>query len=123
MKRQFSIINGFLIPGGAVGLRPGVQYYDAVNQVFELAIKANDTGDYFPILGICLGFEALGIITSGNLNLLTEFEAVETAATLSLTDKAAESRFIKGLHEENPHVRRCALSVTPEMSCLKGRCK
>jgi gamma-glutamyl hydrolase len=29
------------------------------------ALKANDDGDYFPIMGVCLGHEALHYILSG----------------------------------------------------------
>jgi gamma-glutamyl hydrolase len=30
----------------------------------QWAIEANDNGDYFPVYGVCLGFELLGILVS-----------------------------------------------------------
>jgi GMP synthase-like glutamine amidotransferase len=63
--RRFHIVNGFLIPGGGQKLRAGHPWFDASTRVFELAVRENDRGGYFPILGICLGFETLAVISAG----------------------------------------------------------
>ncbi len=67
---RFNIVNGFLIPGGAAPLRPGHTFFDTAAEVVRLADEANGRGDSFPILGICLGFETLAIVTSGNTSIM-----------------------------------------------------
>ncbi len=42
-------VNGILIPGGAQNLRPGEPFFDVVSQLYDLAIEANDKGEYFPV--------------------------------------------------------------------------
>ena len=51
VRRIFGMINGVLIPGGGANLTPGHQFYDTARQLVELAIDANDNGDYFPVSG------------------------------------------------------------------------
>jgi gamma-glutamyl hydrolase len=58
-------LNGFLIPGGAANLRPGHNFYDTAKRVLDYALRANDRGEHFPLMGICLGFETLMILTAG----------------------------------------------------------
>ena len=49
-------VNGILIPGGAQDLRPGQPFFDVVSQLVELAIEANDKGDFFPVsVCVCVG--------------------------------------------------------------------
>jgi gamma-glutamyl hydrolase len=43
--------------------------------LYDLALEANDRGDYFPIMGHCMGFEFLAMITSGDFNILSSFDA------------------------------------------------
>lgn len=42
-------VNGILIPGGAQNLRPGEPFFDVVSQLYDLALEANDKGEYFPV--------------------------------------------------------------------------
>ena len=65
------MVNGFLMPGGAAPLRPGNTFFDTAAEVLRLANEANAKGDTFPILGICLGFETLAIIASGNTSIMS----------------------------------------------------
>ncbi|XP_023936690.1 gamma-glutamyl hydrolase A isoform X2 [Bicyclus anynana] len=58
-------INGVLFPGGATHFNQSNGYADAAQHIFEMAQKLNDAGDYFPIFGVCLGFELLVILASG----------------------------------------------------------
>ena len=45
------MINGLLLPGGGADLEPGHQFFDTARRLVDLAIKANDNGDYFPVRG------------------------------------------------------------------------
>ena len=38
--------------------------------MINLAIVANNNGDYFPVWGTCLGFESLALSISNNVTLL-----------------------------------------------------
>jgi gamma-glutamyl hydrolase len=51
------IVNGFLLPGGSALLRSGHDWLDTAKLMLDLALDANDRGDYFPVVAICMGFE------------------------------------------------------------------
>ena len=66
LKKIFSKINGILLPGGGQHLwkdfhaRTGFSLLTETTQyLMKLAIEANLKGDYFPVMGICLGFELM----------------------------------------------------------------
>ena len=90
---RFAAVNGVLIPGGAARLAPGHTFFDVASRVIDLATEANlKKKQHFPILAICLGFEALGVHLSGNSSLLSSFDAEDTAAPLYFTEAAEKSR-------------------------------
>ncbi len=59
IRYRFSVINGLLLPGGGANLHRGHKFYDTAELLVNLAIKANDNGDYFPV-SPSLFAEALG---------------------------------------------------------------
>lgn len=71
VRKRFSLINGLLIPGGSATLEPGHSFFDTASLLVDLAMRANDGGDYFPVHGTCLGMETLAIIFSGNHSILS----------------------------------------------------
>ncbi|KAG6557513.1 hypothetical protein Mapa_000787 [Marchantia paleacea] len=58
LRRKFSAVNGIVFPGGSTNMDGG-PYLDTVKLLLDWAIEANDTGDYFPVYGACLGMEVL----------------------------------------------------------------
>jgi len=100
IKYRFSLINGLLLPGGGAKLHPGHKFYDTANLLVNLALDANDAGDFFPIHGTCLGLETLSIIITQNYTLLGDFDAEDAAAPLLYTEEADNSDFIQGLPED-----------------------
>lgn len=60
---RFKLVNGILVPGGSQVLRPGHGFYDVTAKIFELTLKANDQGDFFPVScparGVIQGEEGL----------------------------------------------------------------
>ncbi|XP_072267228.1 gamma-glutamyl hydrolase isoform X1 [Pyxicephalus adspersus] len=89
----FSVINGILLPGGGVDLK--TSEYARVSKIFyDLAIAANDRGDYFPIWGTCLGFEQLTVLTSGEL-LLTLTNTEDISLPLNFTESALNSKIFQ----------------------------
>ncbi|XP_034088675.1 gamma-glutamyl hydrolase-like, partial [Gymnodraco acuticeps] len=79
----FNAINGLLLPGGDVNIQTS-QYSRAAKIFYDLALKANDAGDYFPIWGTCQGFQQLSVLTA-NKNLLTITDTKAVALPLTLT--------------------------------------
>ncbi|KAK9917047.1 hypothetical protein WJX75_000290 [Coccomyxa subellipsoidea] len=100
IRRRLNMVNGFLIPGGSARLRPGHTFFDTAAEVVRLANEANDNGDYFPIFAICLGFETLAVIASGNTSILGSYDSEDTAAPLYFTEKALGSRFFGSMRPE-----------------------
>jgi hypothetical protein len=49
LQVRFRAINGLLLPGGGAELRPGQPFYDTAARLVQLAVEANDKGDYFPV--------------------------------------------------------------------------
>lgn len=46
---RFNAINGLLLPGGGANLSPGHPFYDTAATLVDMALEANDKGDYFPV--------------------------------------------------------------------------
>nr|XP_015209057.1 PREDICTED: gamma-glutamyl hydrolase isoform X1 [Lepisosteus oculatus] len=97
-EKLFNSINGFLLPGGGVNLISS-GYAKAASVFYQLAIKANSEGDYFPIWGTCLGFEELTYLTSGKI-LLVRTNTTSVALPLIFTKGARESRLFKNFPTE-----------------------
>lgn len=74
------------------------------HRVLDLARAANHRGDYFPVLGICLGFETILAEAAGTDDILTEFDAEDAPAPLVLTPAAASSKMINALPASVSHV-------------------
>ncbi|XP_040210202.1 gamma-glutamyl hydrolase [Rana temporaria] len=91
----FNAINGVLLPGGGVDLQ--TSEYARVSKIFyDLAIEANDRGDYFPFWGTCLGFEQMTVLTSGQL-LLTTTHTNGVLLPLNFTESALRSRLFQNI--------------------------
>jgi len=63
--------------------------------LFDLAVKANDNGDYFPIEGHCMGFQFLSLIASQNASLLSQVELENTSIPLIFFDDFQNSNLFK----------------------------
>ncbi|XP_064397282.1 gamma-glutamyl hydrolase-like [Halichondria panicea] len=93
----FSSINGVLFPGGGVSLNSS-GYGHVGSVVLQLAMKANDAKDYFPVWGTCLGFELLcHLVADKGTNVLSRVDATNLPLPLSFTDDAASSRIFSYL--------------------------
>ena len=97
VEMLFYSLNGLLIPGGADKFFTSVYHKNAV-RFYQMAMKANDEGDYFPIWGTCLGFEALHIITA-NFNMLSSSDSIDISWPLQFTEEAYTSRLFKAASE------------------------
>lgn len=109
VERIFKAVNGVLIPGGGQNLSPHHPFFDTSSLLLNLTLAANSAGDFFPLHGTCLGFEALAVIVSGDGKVLTKFDSYDNASPLVLTeDGRAGSAFfgafpatvLRGLQEQ-----------------------
>lgn len=64
----FGKINGLLFPGGDTSFFTNTnpdhytQFLQTIDLLLNLAIDANEKGDYFPVWATCLGFEATVVV-------------------------------------------------------------
>ncbi|XP_072290026.1 gamma-glutamyl hydrolase [Eucyclogobius newberryi] len=86
----FKKINGLILIGGAADLMTS-DFARVAKIFFNLALKANDAGDHFPIWGTCMGMQELSVLVAGK-NLLTKTTAENEALPLNLTAEAFISR-------------------------------
>lgn len=89
----FHSINGLLLPGGDVDLEKS-EFSRAARIFYNLALKANDVGDFFPIWGTCQGFQQLTVLTAKK-NVLTLTDTSAVALPLTFTPEAQSSRLLR----------------------------
>jgi gamma-glutamyl hydrolase len=69
----FRHIHGLLFQGGETEyVLQNKTYMSCCKIFFDLAINANNNGEYFPIWGVCFGFEVL-LSLVGNINKFSEY--------------------------------------------------
>lgn len=73
-----------LLPGGSANIY-GSPYERTAKILFNLAVKANDAGDVFPIWGTCNGFELLMSLGAGGENVTSSVDAVDYSVPLNLS--------------------------------------
>jgi len=100
LKALFSSINGILFPGGGADLGPSTPIYKAAKFMYDLALQANDNGDYFPLQGHCMGFQILSLMTSQNASLLAKTELENTSIPLNYYNGYKDSRLFKHCPQE-----------------------
>lgn len=91
IEETFNSINGVLFPGG------GASVPDSAKRVWELALLANQQGDYFPLWGTCNGFEWLVELAGGELDRW--FDSENISLPLNFTATTESSRLLSGLNE------------------------
>uniref|UniRef100_A0AAY5L0S0 folate gamma-glutamyl hydrolase n=1 Tax=Esox lucius TaxID=8010 RepID=A0AAY5L0S0_ESOLU len=97
-EKIFNSINGLLLPGGDVDLQ--TSQYSRLSKIFyDLAIKANDAFDYFPIWGTCQGLQQMTVLTSSR-NLLTLTDTRAVALPLIFTPASQNSRLFKAFPKD-----------------------
>lgn len=94
----FKKINGLLFIGGAADLQTS-DFAKVAKIFYNLALKANDRGEFFPIWGTCMGMQLLTVLVAGE-NLLANTTAENIAMPLNLTTEARSSRMFAGLSDE-----------------------
>lgn len=102
LRSAFGKINGIIFPGGGVDINnvPGNTWRQSAELLYNLALEANDKGDFFPIHGTCLGFQLLLVMTAANDKVVCHeykpgdkcFDSEGTPLPLEFTEAARTSR-------------------------------
>lgn len=114
----FSKINGVLFPGGGNLLRSD-GYGRTGKILFDLAVKANDNGDYFPLWGTCLGFELLNYLAANQTLWMKACAAEDVASPLTFLTGYNESRMFQNLDVSLMKVmRNNAVTINYHQWCI-----
>lgn len=93
LDKIFQSINGLFFPGGSVSFPSSAQY------IFDLAVAANDAGDFFPVWGTCMGFQWLLISVAHDTSVLDpptgQMDAYNLSIALDFTTEAKSSRLFR----------------------------
>ena len=102
---KLSKINGVLFPGGA----GDDQYKAKARFIYEQAIEMNDKGEFFPLWGICQGFEYLAMFAADEGDsVLTKLQSHDISLRLQFTVDPSKTKMFHDageqakLYEETP---------------------
>ncbi|XP_059139703.1 gamma-glutamyl hydrolase A-like isoform X2 [Physella acuta] len=97
-QQLFKNINGVFFPGGGADIDNG-PYAQSGRYFYDMAIEANDKGDYFPIWGTCLGLELLTVLTA-NKNYLQHTDSENLTLPLIFQKDFKNSRLFTNMPDE-----------------------
>ncbi|KAJ7340229.1 hypothetical protein OS493_002961 [Desmophyllum pertusum] len=99
LEKLFHSINGVLFPGGGANVFNSP--YERTGKIlFNLAVKANDVGDVFPIWGTCLGFQFLSVLGTGGENVISPVDGENYSVPLNLSEDYKSSRLLGSAPEQ-----------------------
>ncbi|RWS21690.1 gamma-glutamyl hydrolase-like isoform X1, partial [Leptotrombidium deliense] len=124
-EHVFNSTNGVLFPGGDLDPLLTTGYGKSAKAMFDLAVKANKRGDYYPIWGTCLGFETLSVLSSKQHYPLIKCDSWNVANALNFLIQPeylrwtrmfrnASNEVIRLLQTENVTVNYHHFCLTPE---------
>uniref|UniRef100_A0AAV2L773 folate gamma-glutamyl hydrolase n=1 Tax=Knipowitschia caucasica TaxID=637954 RepID=A0AAV2L773_KNICA len=93
-----SCFQRILLPGGGVSIYSS-GYARSSKIFYDLAIEANQKGDFFPIWGTCLGFEQLAYLTAQK-PVLVNTNTTSVTLPLNFTNEAKGSRMFQDFPDE-----------------------
>eukprot|EP00794_Sanderia_malayensis_P000352 gene352-985_t len=99
LEELFCSINAVLIPGGGADLTDS-KFMKNVRFMLDKAVRANNNGDYFPIWGTCLGFEALLVVNGEGIGILDSADSLNVARPIELTESGRDSRMFRDASAE-----------------------
>ncbi|KAK2579204.1 hypothetical protein KPH14_008176 [Odynerus spinipes] len=88
-------VNGVLWPGGNTFFNETGGYAQAGYKIYEIAKEKNREGHYFPIFGICLGFELLTYVAANKVEHRIDCSSNKQALSLLFKKGYNQSRLFK----------------------------
>ena len=98
-KNLFENINGLLFPGGEVNLEDS-QYFQVTQRLFHFAKEANKQNNYFPVLGICRGMQAIIVHSVGSITPLSDTDSRNYPTTLQFYKDAFKSKLMRDIPKD-----------------------
>jgi len=98
-------LNGVLFTGGdsyiAYPNNTLSRYGQSLNVIVNYVVQQNTNGNYYPIWGTCLGFEAIGILLQKNISILTaDCNGCQKVNKNNEFNIYYQSRLFKGLDQD-----------------------
>ena len=111
LRTILSKVNGVLLPGGMSSIvnpdpkDPNKLIYSAytkmVKMIMEEAKAINDRGEYFPVFGVCLGFEAMILVEADDVNVVEKKDnGLGYNANLIYDTKRENSKFLSSVPQD-----------------------
>lgn len=114
----FNAVNGVIFPGGGTSLSTS-GYGKAGKILYDLAVVANQKGDYFPVWGTCLGFELLTYLAANGTSWMKSCWSQDVALSLKLSEGYNRSRIFKAIPSDvMKYVTSLPVTVNYHMFCL-----
>ena len=95
----FKSLNGVLFPGGDVSVTDS-DYARIGNLIYNQAMTAFNNNDYFPLWGICLGFELFATMVSGSSSVLSKSDSENLPLPLYFTPEYRNSKLFADISPE-----------------------
>ncbi|XP_013099711.2 gamma-glutamyl hydrolase [Stomoxys calcitrans] len=95
-----SKVNGVLLPGGATYFNQSDGYADAGHHIYDIAMKINEAGTYFPVWGTCLGFELMVYLAANGTEPRTYCSSSAQALPLEFVEDFQKSRMFRNASDE-----------------------
>lgn len=109
-------VHGVYLPSGGVFAQTQPEYYYAAKKLINLAKQQNDSGNYFPVWGACMGFQQMLIVQDGKdnyNNFLQKFDSDKNLyLPLKFTDEGKDSRIFSGYSKiqlDNMEIKKTSL--------------
>jgi len=97
-RKIFESVNGILFPGGEVNLEDS-EYYFLTKRLFKWAVEANEKSNFFPLMGICRGMQAIIVHSVGDISPLIETDARNYTTTLQFYNEFQGSKLLTDLSD------------------------
>jgi gamma-glutamyl hydrolase len=78
-------LNGLLVPGGGSDLSRGSRYRNLTSMLLNMTMASAANGQWVPMWGTCLGFEAIMVDAANDINVLTNFNSENISLPLQYT--------------------------------------
>ena len=92
-------VNGVMLPGGEINLIDS-KYYKIAKKIFETAIAMNKKGIYFPMFGVCRGFQAMPVLTEGSIKILELTDSKNVSLPMKIPDDYKSTKMFKDLSDD-----------------------
>lgn len=80
VQELISGLNGFLFTGGPGKPTDFGEYLSTATMIYEHVMKSAGKGEWVPLWGTCLGFQAIAAVVAGGKDILDRFEGVGNVA-------------------------------------------